>query len=66
MGFPTFKDCKEYAEHLTKAKEIIKDYMIIAKGGNITVYSVLKENRSINVLKLNEEAGQFLNGVTEK
>lgn len=23
MGFPTFKDCKEYAEHFTKAKEII-------------------------------------------
>lgn len=23
IGFPTFKDCKEYAEHLTKAREII-------------------------------------------
>lgn len=27
MGFPTFKDCKEYAEHLTKAKEIIKKFL---------------------------------------
>ena len=25
IGFPNFKDCKEYAEHLTKAKEIIRD-----------------------------------------
>ncbi len=23
IGFPNFKDCKEYAEHLTKAKELI-------------------------------------------
>jgi cell division septum initiation protein DivIVA len=31
IGFPTFKDCKEYAEHLTKAKEIINDFLLMAK-----------------------------------
>lgn len=51
---------KYLIKQLTKAKEIIKDYMIIVKGGNITVCSVPDENRCINVLKFNEEAGQFL------
>ena len=31
IGFPNFKDCKEYAEHLTKAKEIIKKLMVFAE-----------------------------------
>ena len=50
-----------YIEQLTKAKEIIKDYMIIVKGAHTTVCGVPEENRTIYVLKLNEEAEQFLN-----
>ena len=53
-------------KQLTKAKEIIKDYMTIAKGSHITVCGVPEENRTIYVLKLNEEAEQFLNGEVEK
>ena len=49
-----------YAEQLTKAKEIIKDYMIIVKGAHTTVCGVSEENRTINILKLNKEADQFL------
>ena len=45
---------------LTKAKEIIKDYMTIVKGAHTTVCGVSEENRTINVLKLNKEADQFL------
>ncbi len=48
---------------LTEAKEIIKDYMIIVKGGHITVCSVPEKNCCINVLKLNEQAEHFLNEV---
>lgn len=47
-------------EQLTKAKEIIKDYLTIAKGAHITVCGVPEENRTIHVLKLNEEAEQFI------
>lgn len=47
-------------KQLTKAKEIIKDYMIIAKGAHITVCGVPEENRTIHVLKLNEEAERFI------
>lgn len=47
-------------KQLTKAKEIIKDYMTIIKGAHTTVCGVSEENRTINVLKLNEEAEQFL------
>ena len=47
-------------KQLTKAKEIIKDYMTIVKGAHTTVCGVSEENRTINVLKLNEEAEQFL------
>ena len=47
-------------DQLIEAKDIIKDYMIVAKGGNITVCSVPEENRCINVLKLNKQAEQFL------
>ena len=50
-----------YIEQLTKAKEIIKDYMIIVKGAHTIVCGVPEENRNIYVLKLNEEAEQFLN-----
>jgi hypothetical protein len=48
---------------LTEAKEIIKDYLIIVKGGHITVCSVPEKNCCINVLKLNEQAKQFLRDV---
>lgn len=47
-------------EQLTKAKEIIKDYMTIVKGSHTTVCGVPEENRTIYVLKLNEEAEQFI------
>ena len=47
-------------EQLTKAKEIIKDYLTIAKGAHTAVCGVSEENRTINVLKLNEEAEQLL------
>ena len=56
----------EMKEQLTKAKEIIKDYMTIAKGSHSTVCGVPEENRTIYVLKLNEEAEQFLNDEVEK
>jgi hypothetical protein len=48
-----------FFNQLCKAKAIIKDYMIVAD--HITVCSVPEENRCINVLKLNEQAEQFLN-----
>ena len=50
-------------KQLTKAKEIIKDYLTIAKGAHITVCGVPEENRTIYVLKLNEEAEQFISEV---
>lgn len=53
-------------EHLTKAKEIIKDYMTIAKGAHTTLCGVPEENRTINVLQLNEEAEEFLNSEVVK
>ena len=58
--------CSEIKKQLIKAKEIIKDYMIIVKGAHTTVCGVSEENRTINVLKLNEEAGKFLNSEVEK
>lgn len=54
---------KGLSEQLTKAKEIIKDYMIIVKGAHTTVCGVPEENRSIYALKLNEEAEQFISEV---
>lgn len=51
---------------LTKAKEIIKDYMTIAKGAHTTLCGVSEENRTINVLKLNKEAEEFLNSEVVK
>ena len=56
----------EMKEQLTKAKEIIKDYLTIAKGSHTTVCGVPEENRTIYVFKLNEEAEQFLNVEVEK
>ena len=53
-----------YVEQLTKAKEIIKDYMIISS--NVTVCSVPEENRCINVLKLNKQVEEFLNSEVEE
>ena len=53
-------------EKLTKAKEIIKDYMTIVKGIHSTVCGVPEEKRTINVLQLNEEAEQFLNSEVEE
>ena len=57
----SFKVAVKAQKQLTKAKKIIKDYMTIVKGTHITICSVSEENRTINVLKLNEEAEQFLN-----
>ena len=53
-------------QQLTKAKEIIKDYLTIVKGSHTTVCGVPEENSTIYVLKLNKEAEQFLNGEVEK
>ena len=53
----------EIKKQLNKTKEIIKDYMTIVKGSHTTVCGVSEENRTINVLKLNEEAEQFLKEV---
>ena len=50
----------EIAVQLAKAKEIIKDYMTIVKGAHAAVCGVSEENRTINVLQLNEEAEQFI------
>lgn len=60
------KDCPYSAEQLTKAKEIIKDYMTIAKGTHTAVCGVPEENRTIYVLQLNEEAEEFLNSEVEQ
>ena len=59
------KQREEIAIQLTKAKEIIKDYMTIVKGSHTTVCGVSEENRTIYVLKLNEEAEQFISEVDE-
>ena len=63
-----FNDGAEYVYNkckvkLTKAKEIIKDYMIIVKGAHTTVCGVPEENRTIYVLKLNEKAEQLIREV---
>ena len=61
------KACEDYKnQQLTKAKEIIKDYLTIAKSAHITVCGVPEENRTIYVLQLNEEAEEFLNSEVEK
>lgn len=51
---------------LTKAKEIIKDYMTIVKGAHTTLCGVPEEKRTIHVLKLNEKAEEFLNSEVEQ
>ena len=63
-----FKDGAEYVynEQLTKAKEIIKDYMTIVKGAHTTLCGVPEENRTIHVLNLMKKAEQFLNSEVEK
>lgn len=50
----------EIAAQLAKAKEIIKDYLIIVKGAHTTVCGVPEENRTIYVLQLCEKAEQFI------
>ena len=60
------KENAEMKKQLTKAKEIIKDYLTIVKGSHTAVCGVSEENRTINVLKLNKEAEQFLNSEVEK
>ena len=60
-----FKDGAEFGYNkcnvkIIKAKEIIKDYLTFVKGSHTTVCGVPEENRTINVLKLNKEAEQFL------
>ena len=55
-----FKDGAEFGYN--KAKEIIKEYMTIVKGAHTTLCGVPEENRTIHVLKLNEEAEQFISG----
>jgi hypothetical protein len=49
-----------FFNQLCKAKAIIKDYKIVAIADHCEVCSVPEENRCINVLKLNEQAEQFL------
>lgn len=51
---------------LTKAKEIIKNYLTIVKGSHTTVCGVPEANRTIYVLQLNEEAEEFLNSEVEQ
>ena len=58
--------CMKVNGKLYKAKGIIKDYMTIVKGAHTTVCGVPEENRTIYVLKLNEEAEQFLNSEVEE
>ena len=66
-GCPNDGSCVHYNKwesyknpQLTKAKEIIKEYLTIAKSAHTTLCGVPEENRTIYVLKLNEEAEQFL------
>lgn len=54
---------KRSKEQLIKAKAIIRDYKIVVEGDHTTVCGVPEENRCINVLKLNEQAEQFLKEV---
>ena len=56
---------KRSKEQLTKAKDIIRDYKIVVEGDHTTVCSVPEENRCINVLKLNEQAEQYLKEVSD-
>ena len=54
-----------YIGDLLKAKKIIKDYMIVVIGDHTECCGVPEENRSINVLELNEQAEQFLKEIKE-
>lgn len=59
IGFPNFKDCKEYAEHLTKAKEIIKKFSEFVNNG-IEYDPEHPQEHTDLWNKLCEEAEQFL------
>lgn len=66
-GCPNDDSCHNFSlwqpfinPELTKAKEIIKDYLTIVKSAHITLCGVPEEKRTIHVLKLNEEAEQFI------
>ena len=54
------KDKGALIDKVKEAKEIIKDYLTITKGAHTTLCGVPEESRTIYVLKLNEEAEQFL------
>ena len=54
---------EETVIQLTKAKEIIKEYLAIVKGSHTTVCGVPEENRTIDALKLNEEAERLISEV---
>lgn len=56
---------EKYVERFTEAKAIIKDYMIVTMADHCEVCSVPEENRCINVLKLNEQAEQFLKEINK-
>ena len=60
------KDKGALIDKVKEAKEIIKDYLTITKGAHTAVCGVPEENCTINVLKLNEEAEQFLKEIKEK
>lgn len=64
-GISVLENVVRSKEQLTKAKDIIRDYKIVVEGDHTTVCSVPEENRCINVLKLNEQAEQFLKEVSE-
>lgn len=57
LGFPTFQSCKEYADQLTKAKEIIREFV---KWANWQGNSKCPSYKSIQ-----DKAEQFLREVQE-
>lgn len=57
MGFPNFKDCKEYADQLTKAKELLNEFMRISKASD--------EDFEHDYSELIEEVEQFINSEVE-
>lgn len=65
-AFKAIAELEKENPKLTKAKEIIKDYLTIAKGSHTTLCGVPEENRTIHVLKLNEKAEEFLNSEVEE
>ena len=51
LGFPTFQSCKEYADKLSYAKEIIRDFLSVA------IDYIDKEDKNYSFI---DEAEQFL------